>query len=185
MVTLTSLLVAGPKAEEDFWSSEKGEQGKKTGLTPYPNTSYVEGGPMLYGNYGGSLDNEWTGGFRIEGVYRDAYEYFHFRLGGFVGVDGIAEGVGMAQVVLIRGLKASLGFSYTERVEFSLRGGLAVEDQDDPRRRGGIYLLGSDGGGVELSWPLNKSWSVWGDFGQEEDKNDKYNRLQLGGMYRF
>jgi|SaaInlStandDraft_1057018.scaffolds.fasta_scaffold39278_2 hypothetical protein len=185
LLAFSSVLLAGPRAEADFWSSEKGQEGKRTGLAPFPGTSYVEGGPMLYGNYGGSRDNEWTGGFRIEGVYRDAYEYLHFRLGGFVGVNGIAEGLGLAQVVLIKGLKASVGGSYTERLEFSFRAGLSVEDQADPRRRGGIYLLGSDGGGIELSWPLDNSWSVWSDFGQEEDNNDKYNRFQLGGMYRF
>lgn len=185
LLSLVAAGWAGPKAEADFWSSEKGEQGKKTGLAPFPGTSYVEGGPTLYGNYGGARDNEWTAGFRIEGVYRDAFEYLHFRLGGFVGVNGIAEGLAMSQLVLIKGLKASLGVSYTERLEFAIRAGLGVEDEADPRRRGGIYLLGSDGGGIELSWPIDKSWSVWGDFGQEEENNDKYSRLQIGGMYRF
>jgi hypothetical protein len=182
-------LCAGSRAEEDFWAApETKTKAKRSGIAAFPGESWVESGLFLYGNYSGSLKNEWTGAFKIEASFRDTFEFFQFRFNGLLGVDGIAEGAVEAQVVLMEGLKFGLGGSYTERAELEPRAGLYVEDKNEPRRRGGIYMLGSEGGGIELSWPVAEQWSVWGEFGEENlDSNgdDKYSRTIAGLNYTF
>lgn len=178
-------LVAASEAEEDFWTSNEGQKSRSVGLAPFPGTSTVDAGVALYGSFGGDESDEWSAGLRIDGVYRDAWEYIHFRIAGFVGFDGISEGLVETQVALIKALKFAFGGTYTDRLDFSLRYGLYVEDETDPRRKGGIFMLQDEGGGLEISWPLDKKWSVWGEFSREEPSLDKYQKLQLGAMYQF
>ena len=177
---------AGSKAEEDFWAApETKTQAKRSGISAFPGESWVESGLFVYGNYGGLKKDEWTGALRIEASFRDTFEFFHLRVNGLLGIDGIAEGAIEGQVVLMEGFKLGVGGSFTERAEFQPRAGLYVEDRNESRRRGGIYLLGSDGGGIEMSWPVVEQWAVWGDFGQEEDNGDQYHRATFGLNYTF
>jgi hypothetical protein len=176
----------GSKAEEDFWAApETNTEAKRSGIAAFPGESWVESGVFAYGNYGGLKKDEWTGAFRIEASFRDTYEFFHLRVNALLGINGVAEGAIEGQVILMDGLKLGLGASYTERAEFKPRAGLYVEDRNEPRRRGGFYLLGGDGGGIELSWPVADQWAVWGDLGEEEDNGDKYNRATFGLNYTF
>lgn len=184
LVALSSLQ-AGRRAEDDFWSSDGGQQLERTGLTPFPGESFVEAGLMGYANFGGSKDSEYTVGLKISASFRDYFEYLHFRLDGFLGIDGPAEGLVEAELVLLKGLKIGLGTTHTKRNNLSPRLGLYVEDQSDLARRGGIYFLDNQGGGLEINWPLSKDWNYRGDFGVEKEHDEKYTRLLLGVLYHF
>lgn len=176
---------AGKRAEEEFWSSEEGQQVEKSsGITAFPGESYVDAGLLAYSNFGEGKD-EFTAGFKINASFRDLFEYIYLRVDGFLGVDGPAEGMAEVDFSLIRGLSAGIGLSYTKRLDFSPRFGLYVEDQDNSARRGGFYLLRDEGGGIELGWPLTDQWSAHGDFGIEKENDDKYTRLLAGVLYRF
>lgn len=180
-------LSAGSQAEHDFWAApEKKTEARRSGIAAFPGESWVEAGLFAYGNHGGSQDDHWTGALRIEASFRDTYEFLQFRLNALLGVDSVAEAAAEAQLVLMEGLKLGVGGNYTERAEFTPRVGLYVEDKNEPRRRGGFYLLGEDGGGIELSWPLVEQWSLWGELGEEEDdRGSRYHRNIIGVNYTF
>lgn len=180
-----STLDAGRRAEEEFWSQEDNkEYSKKTGLTNYPQDSIVQAGLVAYGNYGDGED-EFTAGFKISASFRDYFEYLFFRADGMLGIGGPAEGMAEAQFVLLRGLVAGLGGSYTKRLNFSPRFGLYVEDQTNKSRRGGFYLAKDSSGGIEVNWEFNQQWDFNVDLGVEKDNNDKYNRFVIGMLYKF
>jgi hypothetical protein len=102
-----------------------------------------------------------------------------------LGIGGPAEGLVEGQLVLLKGLHLGCGVHYTERAKAQGRFGLYVEDQNDGRRRGGIYMLSEGGGALELSWPVSDQWALRGDIGQEEDDDETYQRAILGVLYEF
>jgi hypothetical protein len=182
---LGSSSFAGRRAEEEFWSDEdNANKGATQGLTAYPGDSFVTAGLMAYMNYGKGED-DFTAGLKISSSFRDAFEFMHLRLDGFLGIDGPAEGTSEVQFSLIKGFNFGLGVNYTKRLKFSPRFGLYVEDQKDISKRAGFYLLKDSSGGIEVNWPFSEQWDVSVDVGVEKTSVDSYKRLVAGLMYKF
>jgi len=183
-VLIQSILFSARQSEDEFWDSEKGDSLERSGLTQFPGNSFVYAGILGYANFSGRED-DYTAGLKISSSLRDYVQYFSIKLDGFLGIGGPVEGNIEASVSLVRGLQAGVGLSYTKRLNFSPRFGLYVEDETDTARRGGLYLLRESSGGIELSWPFDKKWCFYGDFGSEKEGNDKYTRLLAGMLYQF
>lgn len=184
---IPGMLLAKSKAEEEFWSEQPTSRDSFFGSGPaLPGKSFVDAGPMVYANFGdGPAKDEYTAGLKINASIRDYFEHAYLRLDGLLGLGGPVEGVAEVDVNLIKGLAVGVGGSYTKRLDFSLRFGIYVEDQQNSAKRAGMYLLRDESGGIEVSWPLRDRWTVNGDFGVEKESDDKYTRLVFGLMYRF
>jgi hypothetical protein len=179
-------MFASSRAEDDFWSTPSQQRkAKASAITAFPGASWVEAGPVLYGNYSGPDEDQWTGAFLIQASFRDWSDFFQLRLDGLLGVGGPTEGLIEGQVILLDGLHFGLGAHYTDRAHLQGRLGLYVEDQNHARRRGGIYMFSKGGGGIEFSWPISKKWALHGDIGQEEDDHEDYQRAIFGALYEF
>ncbi|MBF0199480.1 MAG: hypothetical protein HQL32_17325 [Planctomycetes bacterium] len=103
---LVHSLYAGRRAEEDFWTSENGESlTSQTGLTAFPSESFVKAGLQGYANFGKAEDT-FTAGLKISASFRDFIEYMQFRLDGFLGIEGTAEGLAEVDFVLMTTFQA-------------------------------------------------------------------------------
>lgn len=150
-----------------------------------PSPSYVFAGLTGYFNFSDRPNDDNTVGLKILSSMKDYFEFVALRLDGMLCVEGPAEGLLEADFTLVRGLSAGLGAAYTRRLKLSPRFGLYVEDPSDTARRGGIFLLGSKGYGLEIGWPFAEKWSFAGEFGKERKNNTDYTRVLAGIYYRF
>jgi len=175
--------LSGAETEDEFWNAPPAQPVK--GWAELPENSFVYAGMMGYFNFSGPAKDIKTAGFKISANMREMMRYLSVRLDGFVGIGGPAEGLIEADFTLIKGLSVGLGFSYTKRLKLSPRFGLFVEDQKNPSRRGGLFLLESGSGGLEVSWPILDQWSFYGEIGVEKADGDEYTRIVTGAFYKF
>jgi hypothetical protein len=182
---LSLSLFAGRKAEDEFWSEDNNrEKGANSGISAHPGESFVQAGLLGYINYGKGKD-EFTAGLKISSSFREAFDFMFLRMDGFLAIDGPVEGTGEVQFALIKGLNCGLGINYSERIKFSPRFGLYVEDQNNFSKRAGFYLLKDSSGGIEINWPFGEQWDAFVDVGVEKNNIDSYKRLVAGLMYKF
>ncbi|MBF0244773.1 MAG: hypothetical protein HQL31_05825 [Planctomycetes bacterium] len=170
-------------SSDEYWTTER-ERGNSEYST-FGGEGYVYAGLVSYNSFSSEGEDDYTVGFKINSTLKNVVNYVNVRIDGMLGVGGPFEGLLEANVALVKGLQAGLGISYTDRIETSLRLGLYVVDEEDVGRRGGLYLLKNQSGGIELSWPVNERWSVWGDFGMEKQSNADYTRALVGLFYSF
>ena len=184
---LLILLPVVSGAEEEFWRKPEerpAEAQPRHRAAPLRAPSYVYAGPVGYFNFSNKGNNENTAGLRINSSVREFSDVFALRFDAMLGLGGPAEGLAEVDFTLMRGLLVGLGASHTTRVGTSARAGLYVEDHQNSARRGGIFLI-KNGGGVELSWPIEFQWSFFGEFGSERDAGVSYNRVQAGLFFKF
>lgn len=178
-------LAAQSSADDDFWLRDSPPPARMP-APAFQGKSYVYAGLLGYFNNSRSgPDDENTGGLKISAAMKELSPYLTIRLDVLACHGGPAEGLLEADFTLTPGLIAGLGISHTRRLDLSPRLGLYVEDQKDTSRRGGIFLLEDNSGGLELNWPLADSWSTYGELGIERENNIKYTRILAGVFYKF